>query len=215
MCLAVLRVSALWISITLQSARLIAALAAAGIYVIEYVFTRIRHRKYHKPGHFLTRQKVLYYGAHVSVINFALAICSSGIPTMRVQRALFILANLSATIILYVGYTFIDPWQRAWGCYPSSERSINKLEFGMCKEIYEKEHKQTPCFSDSNRGHENLACIHFSDTSGGCDNGDPDTSLPALWHVANLVLSLSFTLAMSLVRFKIREIEILEIENAK
>jgi MFS family permease len=199
-------VAALWVAVVLPAARWIAGIVAAAIYAAEYVLTHARYRRAPRPRRFTPAQTALFYGAHVGAINFAFAIGSSGIAAMRGQRALFIVANAVTLVILYAGYTFIEPWQLAWGCYPTGKRKLAQLDLGMCPTYTDYYGPRAPCPSDSNKGSDNLVCARYGDTSPSC-TAEPDLALPGLWHMASLIATTSFTLGISLVRFKIREIE--------
>lgn len=198
----------MWLAIALpqlhRAVRILFAVVAAGLYVLEFIFTAIRHAKA-KPGGITRNQVALYYGAHLSVINFALDMCSNGIKMMRLQHIFFIAVNAVSVIILYVGLQYIDAYERAWGCYPAHERQLKDFYRGMCPQ-WERYYGPIKSHSDSNREH-NLACRDFGKLSRACMTEDVDTSLPVIYHIVSLMVTVSFSLSISLVRYKLREIK--------
>ena len=210
--LAVPRVALIWIAIIYSRnvhIRVTLAIVAASIYALEILFTYVRAKKRNiNPNIMTSSAKFLYYGAHFSIINFALDMCSSGIKTLRIQHILLIIANTVTVFIIVIGLFIVDPYQRAWNCYNPRERRVTDLKRGMCPQ-WEKYYGPYRHRSSSNSGDINLVC---RDEFGGpvynsaCTLGTVDTSLPFFWQLATLVASISFAVSLTLVRSKISEI---------
>jgi len=207
---AIPRVAAIWIALLYTpsaSIRTTFALIAAGFYAVEIMFTIVRNVK--APGNTLepASSKFLFYGAHFSIINFALDMGSNGIKTMRIQHSFTIIINMLVVLIIAIGLMLVDPYERAWKCYPPYKRSVWDFDRGMCPQ-WEQYYGPYIHRSASNSGDINLVCRDFSmgpKYNAACTTGEIDASLPIFWHLASLIASISFTLSFSLVRTKIRE----------
>lgn len=212
--LAVPRVALFWLAIFLPSlsARALAGTIGGAIYGVEYIFSIVRRKKAPTYAPITRRQVALYYGAHLSAVNFALDMCSNGIKTMRIQHVFALVANAACVAILYVGLTIVDAYQRAWHCYPPHLRSLKDLSRGMCP-MWEDYYGPVAYHSDSNRGVNNLVCRDFAKTDA-CITREIKAALPVFWHIAGFIATISFALSISLVRAKLREITIAEMEAA-
>jgi hypothetical protein len=208
---AIPRVALLWTAILLNghaSIRALLFIIAGSIYLVEILFTVVRRRKAATPDTMTAAGKLLFYGAHFSIINFGIDMCSNGIKTMRIQHVVSIVANLVAISIVLVGLFLVDPYERAWKCYQT--RDIYKYDEGLCPQwihYYGPYRHQ----STSNSGDITLVCRNRAFTSrynAACTTGEIQASLPIFWHLASLIVTVSFTLSFSLVRSKIREIRI-------
>ena len=209
--LAVVRVASLWIAILHRPATIIALIVAAAIYFVEIVLTYVRKALQKSKRGFSVSDTALFYGAHISVINFALDRCSARINTMTLQHIVIIVINVSVIFIIYIGLDLVDPIQRAWMCYPKHHHTPKLLNRGMCPQ-WENFYGEVSYRSSSNSGNENLICRDEAITkvpNRACITGEIQASLPVFWHIASMLLTVSFTFSLTMVRYKIKEIQYL------
>lgn len=204
---AIPRVALLWTGLLLSGPaglRAILFVVAAGLYAVELLFVVVRRRAAAAPDEMTTAGKALFYGAHFSIINFGLDMCSNGIRNMRVQHVTSLVINAVAIFIVVIGLFLVDPYERAWKCYMT--RDIYEYDEGMCPQW---EHFYGPYEhrSASNSGDIVLVCRNrafVSQYNAACTTGEIQASLPVFWHLASLIVTVSFTNSFSLVRSKIR-----------
>ena len=125
-------------------------LASFGLYIISYFHQKYKLKHAYK---YLTTSTdpnlqvplILYILAHLSLINFSLDFPSGRVPTTKFTRFVVILANVIAFSIVIFTYYAIEPFDDAWGCYPSYY-SYTQLDFGLCPAWYSSNPSfLTPC----------------------------------------------------------------------
>ena len=217
---AIVRVILLWVAILYTPSthvRAIAAIAGAAVYLAEIVFTVVRKsmarsRNNGKPLVLTASDQFLYVGAHVSIINFVSGMCINHMKNIKLQRYITTFANVSIISILYVGYRFMEPYARAWMCYPKHERWPSRLNRGMCPQW--EQYYTAPGHENSNAGDVNLICSEVRFGSNGfseaCTTLTIDTSMPVWWHMVSTIFVAVFTLTLSLSGIRFREIMRLE-----
>lgn len=209
--LGVLRSLFAWLGITVFYGSLWPWFASLGFYGLLWICCIY----FYSQGSFrvlVGNNKLLYYGAHFSVFNFAFDVCGRGLADLRIQHWIFLAANAVCAVILLVGLFLVSPWRRAWGCYCKSDRSNPwKLDRGLCPmytDFYDPP-------STANSGENNLICRDLSFASSSkcgnhdaCITGQIDDGLPRYWHLVTMIAMSSFTVSLSLIRAKVREINI-------
>lgn len=209
--LGVLRSLFAWLGITVFYGSLWPWFASLGFYGLLWICCIY----FYSQGSFRVlagNNKLLYYGAHFSVFNFAFDVCGRGLNDLRIQHWIFLAANAVCAVILLVGLFLVSPWRRAWGCYCKSDRSNPwKLDRGLCPmytDFYDPP-------STANSGENNLICRDLSFASSSkcgnhdaCITGQIDDGLPRYWHLVTMIAMSSFTVSLSLIRAKVREINI-------
>lgn len=125
-------------------------LASFGLYIISYFHQKYKLKHAYK---YLTESTdpnlqvplILYILAHFSLVNFSLDFPSGRVPTTKFTRFVVILANIIAFSIVIFTYYAIEPFDDAWGCYPSYY-SYEQLDFGLCPAWYSSNPSfLTPC----------------------------------------------------------------------
>lgn len=115
-------------------------LASFILYILSYF-----HQRYHLMQLFIKSTNSdtihivfpnkLYWLSQFSVINFSLDFPSAGIPSVTFNRfvvcAINIVAILTLTFVLFA----VEPFTKAWGCYPSSDHYTD-LNYGMCPAFF-------------------------------------------------------------------------------
>jgi len=198
--LSLVRTVLLWIALLYTSSsrvRIACGIAGAAVHVV-FALYLVWHIE-RDPARFSFGSKGtvgLFYGAHVSVVNFLLDVCGASIPTMRLGHVVMLAANVVCGAILAVGLLFVDSWRRGWGCYCASARGMpSRLDRGLCPQ-WTDFHDFDGCGEDStaNTGSQNLICRDLSFAgpkcqSSACGTGEIDTGLPRYWHLSSTILA--------------------------
>lgn len=106
---------------------------------ILYLFSYL-HQRYHLinferhaqiQDQVLTLPSKLYWLSHVSIINFSLDLPGFVVPDVKISHIIICCINITAAGILIFTLFAIEPFQKAWGCYPHYD-NYRDYDYGMC-----------------------------------------------------------------------------------
>lgn len=110
--------------------------AASGVlYFLSYV-----HQRFHLGA--VLRQNagqdpplrvpvLLYWVAHISLINFSLDLPARGIPVVNITHFLVVAINIVAILAILFVVFLEEPFAKTWGCYPYYD-TIYDYKYGPC-----------------------------------------------------------------------------------
>ena len=183
------------------------------LYAIEIAFILARrHRHRDQIVFFSDGERLLYALAHIGVVNFLLDVPGLAATNMRLQHILILLLNFGALGVVVFGYTYVDTFDRAWGCYRCHGKPYDIYEFkhGYCASYTNYWQPQL-----GNTGRKNLMVVNTAfqnpDDNHCFQTASPAgayrSRMPGWWHAASVMITVSLSVYLGLVPFKITAAE--------
>lgn len=214
-----IRVTLLWIAITgtangYGSAFAGLMIAVAALYFIEFGYI---YEKKAESEIMTFKEKALYTLMHIGVLNFLLDAPGANLSGLRIQHILIILINAAALAAVVFAYTYIDTFDRAWGCYKCHGKPYDIYSFksGYCASYT---NYWQPNNGNTEGKQTSVGNIKKVDSSFGnpledhCQStatlpGVYESRMPNWWHAATVMVVSSFSIYLGLIPFKITAME--------